>query len=267
MSATPFVLVTGGKGGVGKTTLVANLGVQLARSGKRVLLCDLDLALANLHVLFGVTPRHTLEDFFRGRDLAHCVMRAPGGVHLLPAASGAAELSRPDGARCALLADALTELGAEYDVVLGDSAAGIGPDVLWFARRADCTLVVTTPEPAALTDAYGLVKAIDAEGATDAGPAPTPELFLNLVHGSDQADRLAARLRGVCERFLARSPRTAGWMPRANGVLQSALTQRPFALRPGDSLEKRCVAALAQRLLRQPSPAAAGIAGSSSILS
>ena len=246
-----FVLVTGGKGGVGKTTLTANLGVGLADRGARILLVDLDFSLANLNVLFGLTPRATLEDFFTGdRELAECIHKGPCGVHVLPGGSGCAELSRDDPKRAERLAAELERLSADYDLVIGDSAAGIGPDVLFFSQLADLVLVVTTPEPAALTDAYGLVKALDATSTSSGREIPTPELFFNLVHGSSQAERLAARLRGVCERFLARSARLAGWLPRSNGVLQSSLTQRPFIgnSRSKEALEARCLLRLAQRL-------------------
>lgn len=261
----PLVLVTGGKGGVGKTTLAANLGVHLARRGLSVLLVDLDLALANLHVLLGVSARRTLLDFFGGRALADCVAAGPAGVHLLPAASGEAELARLDERRAGELCDALSDLATTYDVAIADSAAGIGPDVLRFAARARSALIVTSPEPAALTDAYGLLKAIDGEGRRGARASgiPTPELVLNLVSGVEEAERVAGRLRGVAERFLARSPRMAGWLPRASAVLSSSLTQRPFALRGQESLEGRCLAALARRLERQLGLPAAGIPASS----
>lgn len=259
----PVVLVTGGKGGVGKSTLVANLGVTLARHGLRVLLADLDLSLANLHVLLGVAPRHSLVDFFAGRPLAGCVAEGPAGVGLLPAGNGASELSRADGTRVDRLAEALAGLPG-YDLVLADSAAGIGPDVLGFAARADHVLLVTTPDPAALTDAFGLVKALDGEGSA-ARELATPELFLNEVGGADQADRLAARMRGVCERFLARSPRLAGWLPRSSAVRRAARDQRPFVLTAPRSLEAGCLEGLSRRLegrfgLRRP-----GIAFSSSM--
>ena len=249
-----FVLVTGGKGGVGKTTLAANLGVALAQRGMRILLVDLDFSLANLNVMFGLTPRHTLEHFFRDdHPLADCIHKGPGGVHLLPGGSGCSELSRDDAERKHKLSSGLTELAANYDLVIGDSAAGIGPDVLSFSALAELVLVVTTPEPAAMTDAFGLVKALDAEASSGSVELPTPELFFNLVHGSDQAERLSARLRGVCERFLARSPRLAGWLPRSSGVLQSSMSQRPFIGHRAQkqALETRCVLNLAKRLERR----------------
>ncbi|MFT5284429.1 MAG: flagellar biosynthesis protein FlhG [Planctomycetota bacterium] len=249
-----FVMVTGGKGGVGKTTLAANLGVALAQRGMRILLVDLDFSLANLNVMFGLTPRHTLEEFFRdNHPLSDCIIKGPGGVHLLPGSSGSSELSRDDLERRQRLANGLTELATNYDLVIGDSAAGIGADVLFFSALAELVLVVTTPEPAALTDAFGLVKALDAEVLSGAAEIPTPELFLNLVHGSDQAERLSSRLREVCERFLARSPRLSGWLPRSSGVLQSSMSQRPFIGNRAQkqALETRCVLNLAKRLERR----------------
>ena len=256
-----FMQVTGGKGGVGKTTLTANLGVALAQRGMRVLLVDLDFSLANLNVMFGLTPRRTLEDFFKdGHPLSDCILKGPAGVHLLPGGSGCSELSHDEPNRMTQLAGELTKLAASYDLLIGDSAAGIGPDVVYFSALADLVLVVTAPEPAAMTDAFGLVKALDAEGAALGREIPTPELFFNLVHGSEQAERLASRLRGVCERFLARSPRLAGWLPRSNGVLQSSMSQRPFIGNRAQkaALEARCVLDLVRRLerrfKREPAP-------------
>jgi len=252
-----MVLVTGGKGGVGKTTLTANLGVSMARLGRRVLVADLDLGLANLNVLLGLTPRRTLEDFLDGgRPLAGCVTRVPAGFDVLPAGSGTADMGRPDHARRARLLQALGELATSYDVVLADSPAGIGPDVLAFAGAASYVLVVTSPEPAALTDAYGVVKAIDSWSATNSVEVPTPDVAVNLVRGAEHAESVAGKLRTVCERFLSRSPRMAGWLPRSHTVLRSVAEQRPSALGDARLLEGRCIEGLARhvsrRLVREP---------------
>jgi len=252
----PFLLVTGGKGGVGKTTLTANLGVQLAREGRRVLLCDLDLGLANLDVMLRIPPGRTLEDALAGRArFAECVARGPEGVDVLPAGSGTAEMGRPDAARRARIVAGLRGLAASYDLVIGDGAAGIGPDVLAFAALADHVFVVTTPLPAAMTDAYGLIKALDTWGRDNDAEVPTPEVVVNLATGLDEAERTATRLRTVCERFLCRSPRTAGWLPAAPAVAMSGRSQRPFATGPRDALENGCLRRLSARVARLlPSP-------------
>jgi len=249
--AAPFVMVTGGKGGVGKTTLCANLGVELARAGHRVLIIDLDLGLANLNVHFGLSVDVDLEDVLAGRcEAEDCIVEGPGGVHILPAASGSEAMARSTAAdRCRLL-QLLKPLTARYDIILGDSAAGIGNDVLDFAAIADRVLVVTTPDVAALTDAYGLIKALDQYGSRTEGDIPTPEIVVNLSAGIEEGQAIARKLRAVCERFLARSPRQAGWIPRSKRVARSTQGQAPFALSGHNALEGLCLRQLAARLKR-----------------
>ncbi len=260
--AAPLLWVTGGKGGVGKTTLTANLGVELARRGYRVLLVDFDLGLGNLDVLLRLRPERTLEDAYRGRcRTERCVVRAPHGLDVLPAASGSPEMAAADPVRRAWLFGELERLGAAYDVVLGDSAAGIGPDVLASAAAAGRVWVVTTPDPAALTDAYGLIKALDSWAGACGGDVATPELVVNLAGDVEEAERVARRLTRVCERFLARAPRLAGWLPRARGVADAARFQRPFALGRDESLEVACLRRLVAALepwLPPPAAAARG---------
>lgn len=247
--AAPFLWVTGGKGGVGKTTLSANLGVELARRGYRVLLVDFDLGLGNLDVLLRLRPAHTLEDAYLGRCRTEaCVVRAPHGFDVLAAASGSAEMAADDDVRRAWLFGEIARLGAAYDVVLGDSAAGIGPDVLAAATAAGRVWVVTTPDPAALTDAYGLIKALDARAGARGEDVATPELVVNMASDLEEAERIAQRVRRVCERFLARTPRLAGWMPRARGVADAARFQRPFALGSSETLEVGCLRRLVRHL-------------------
>lgn len=247
----PFVLITGGKGGVGKTTLTANVGVQLARGGRRVLLVDLDLGLANLNVVLRLTPQYTVEDFFSGeRSLKECVVRGPGGVDVLPAGSGTLDMGRPDSARRRQYLDGLRELAVGYDLVLGDSAAGIGPDVVTYAVSADLVVVVTTPEPAALTDAFGLVKALDAYATETGAELPTPELMLNRVAGADEAESIAGKLRAVCERFLARAPRLAGWVPLSREIQASGSAQQPFVIESPNCLASKGLSRLAGRIAR-----------------
>jgi flagellar biosynthesis protein FlhG len=245
----PFVLVTGGKGGVGKSTLAANLGVALASSGVETLLIDLDLGLANLDVILGLERRAEPLDLFTGRrTFEDCVVQGPGGLAVLPASSGVYELAHAGPERRRVLLEEVARAAESYEIVLGDTAAGIGEDVLAFAAAADRVIVVTTPDPAAMTDAYAVLKALDA-WSRDAGlEVGTPELVVNCAAGVEEARRVAGRLRTVSERFLARSPRFQGWLPRSRSVLAAAHAQRPFVLTEPASLVAKRVFALAECL-------------------
>lgn len=259
MSA-PLLLIASGKGGVGKTTLATNLAARLATQGLRVLLVDLDLGLANVDVMLRLAPRATSEDALSAqRPLRECITSA-SGFDVLAAASGVAELADLERPRLESFVEQLGELAGDYDVVLGDGAAGLGRDVLTFAARASLVWIVTTPDPAALSDAYGLLKALDQDARRRDSELATPELVLNCVSGVDEARELANKLAAVAERFLARAPRLAGWLPRSTRVQQACRRQTLFASGPERGLEAHCLGELARRVARLVAPAGAGAA-------
>ena len=171
-----------------------------------------------------------------------------------PVRSGSEAMGRLDEAERQRLLQLIAELSADYDIVLGDSAAGIGPDVLRFAALADRVLVVTTPDLAAVTDAYGLIKALDEHARRSGADVPTPEVVVNLSSGVEEGQAVARKLRQVCERFLARSPRQAGWIPRSTVVRASVEDQVPFALATRRALEQLCLRHISGRLERLLGP-------------
>jgi flagellar biosynthesis protein FlhG len=257
--AAPLVLVTGGKGGVGKTSISANLALELGRRGARVLLVDLDLGLANLNVLLRANPPRHLEHWLAGEaELAQCLLPIGPGVQLLPGGSGTRACAAPDTGRQARLLAGIAQLAPHFDLVLADSAAGIGPDVLGYCAHADRVLLVSSPEPAALTDAYGLLKALDAYGREEDCEIPTPELVINFAGSPEEAERTAAKLRAVSERFLARSPRMAGWLPRSAEVQDGSLRQHAYVLARPEALASLCTRRLAERVARITSDGRAG---------
>lgn len=228
-ATTPLVVVTGGKGGVGKSTLALNLATQLGRRGRRVVLADLDFGLGNLDVMLGVEPVRTVEDFARGAvDVSTCLVDAGDGVRLLPSSSGTRAMAAPNASRREAIIDALTRSFDDVDLVIADTAAGIGPDVLGFTSAADYALVVTTPEPTAQADAYGVVKAFDELSLERGGGAPTPELVVNRCRDLTQARRVATHLRSVAERFLGRRPALAGWLPESAAVARALVRRAAF---------------------------------------
>ncbi|MFT7623407.1 MAG: flagellar biosynthesis protein FlhG, partial [Myxococcota bacterium] len=142
------IAVTSGKGGVGKTNIVTNLGITLARDGRRVLIMDADLGMANCDVLMGLTPkkdlRHVLHD---GGSIEDCITHGPEGVDLVSGGSGVAELTTLDSSHKWTLLEALEPLADRYDTLLIDTGAGIGSNVQFFAGAAQDVLVVVGPEP------------------------------------------------------------------------------------------------------------------------
>ncbi len=155
------IAVTGGKGGVGKTSVAVNLAAALAAQGERVLLFDGDLGLANVDVMMGLTPRHTLEHVLDGRcTLEEAIVQSPAGFGVIPGASGVARMAALSTAEHLGLVQAFSHLTAGLDVLIVDTAAGIADSVRQFCQAAQNVLVVLRDEPASLTDAYALIKVL-----------------------------------------------------------------------------------------------------------
>ena len=158
------IAVTGGKGGVGKTTVAVNLSLALAELGRRVVLLDGDLSLANIDVLLGLAPQYTLADLIDGHcELSDVLVPGPGGVRIVPAASGIPSMARLSPAQHAGLIQAFSEIGDSLDVLVIDTAAGIGDSVVSFVRAAQEVLLVVSDEPTSITDAYALIKLLNRD--------------------------------------------------------------------------------------------------------
>src|SRR5918992_1295006 len=160
------IAITSGKGGVGKSNIAVNLAIKFATVGKDVVLLDADLGLANADVLCNIDlPTNLSHVIARKKELREVMVKAPGGFSLIGGASGLARMADLTDADRQRLVDALAELEERADVILIDTGAGISPNVLTFTRAADHVLVVTTPEPTAITDAYAVVKVVSKRGA------------------------------------------------------------------------------------------------------
>ena len=190
--------ITSGKGGVGKTLVAANLAAALARAGQRVLVLDADLGLANLDVVLNLAARVTLHDVFTGRaTLDEALQPAPGGFSVLLAGSGLVEYSRMTPEVRDKLLDVVAQVRPRFDHVLLDTGAGISDVVLFTISLADEVLVVATPEPTSLTDAYATVKVL----ATTQAARPM-RLLINQVQRAGDGRAVAAQLQQVVDRFV-----------------------------------------------------------------
>jgi len=245
LSPAPVFAVTSGKGGVGKTNVVANLATALARSKRRVMAIDADLGLANLDLFLGVNPAHTLADFFSGAAaLDEIVVANRDGILLLPGASGVAEITTLSRDQKNSLLTELDVMTDELDLVLVDTGSGISDSVTYFTSAAQEIVVVVTPELASITDAYALIKVlVSAHGRKRFA------ILANNVADQAQAWRLFDTLSGTALRFLNASLDFLGWIPRDPQLVRAMAQARTVVTEAPDSPSSRAFATLAEQFM------------------
>lgn len=246
-SLTPVIAVASGKGGVGKSTVVANLAIALGRLGRRVLVLDADFSLANIDVLLGLAPKHTIQHFFAGDcSLAELIVEGPGGIHVIPAASGVSDLARIDPARRRALLTSLEELRRDHDCLLIDAPAGIGENVVHLSAAADRTAIVVSPEPTSLVDAYATIKVLSsASGVERLG------LIVNGARDEEETKTVHGQIDRVCRRFLGSRIGLIGQIFHDEHVQESVRGQRAVVDAHPNCEASRCFHRLAIRLGRE----------------
>lgn len=244
------IAITSGKGGVGKTTMSVNLAVQLAQMRRRIVLIDADLGTANADVLCNLSPRGGLAHVVAGRlTLEQAMTDAPGGFRLVPGASGLAQMANLGDYERTRLMDQMHQLEAGADLILIDTGAGVGPNVLGFLAAVDEVLVVTTPEPTAITDAYALIKTLVRE-KRKREEEPAVCVLVNQVRDEQEARAVYDRVAAVCQRFLQITPRMAGHVVSDPRVALSVRRRNPFIIESPSCLASTCLNRLAHRLDR-----------------
>ncbi len=245
------ITVTSGKGGVGKSNIVANLGLAWARLGRRVLLIDADLGLANLDILLGLAPRFSIQDVLaRRKTLAETLVDGPGGLKILPASSGIPELADLDCSQRLFLLSELDHYSEDLDAVLIDTGAGISRNVLFFNLAALERIVVVNGEPTAITDAYALMKVLATRHR-----ARRFKLLVNGMSGPTEAEKVYCTLLQVAERFLGEiSLEYLGSIPHDAAVPRAVLQQQAVLALFPEARASQSFLALAQRLWESPPP-------------
>ncbi|MBU1701705.1 MAG: MinD/ParA family protein [Candidatus Eisenbacteria bacterium] len=242
--------VISGKGGVGKSTLVANLAVLFARRGLKVLVLDGDLSLANVDLLLGLVPQYNLWDVVSGKmTLDDIILEGPHGIKLLPAASGVEDMANLDDYRREVLIRSLDDLKSRHDVFLVDTGSGIHRQNIRLAQATREILILTTPEPTAFSDAYATLKVLLSRPIWNA-----PRLVLNRVRNGAEARRAARRIRSVAQHFLQMKPEVLGMIPEDDLVLRSIHAQEPFVDMFPKSQAAMALESLADQLLHVEEP-------------
>jgi flagellar biosynthesis protein FlhG len=251
-AASPLrvIAVTSGKGGVGKTNISANLAVLAAKAGKRVLVIDADLGLANVEIVFGLKPRYHMGDLINSSiSIEDVMIEAPHGVKILPAGSGVQSLTQLSAEDKLRFIAALEPVQDKFDLVLVDSGAGIGDNVLFFVGAAQEAILVVSPEPTSLVDAYATVKVLSQKaGVRHFG------VIINPVIDELPAREIFNKLTQVTSRFLSASVRHLGYIPRDENLHRAIMAQRPLVDAFPHSPASRALNVLADKLFNESVP-------------
>jgi len=243
-----FIAVTSGKGGVGKTNLASGLAIAAADLGLRVILLDADLGLANVDIVLDLSPKCNMSDLVYGkRDVFDLLIDGPGGIRVVPGANGISSFADLDVAKRVELLHHLHKLEHEADLIFVDTSAGISGNVIQFCAAADEVIVVATPEPTAITDAYAIIKTLARTEGTG-----RLKFLVNQVTNRVEALRIAERVVNVSKEFLRTRVDPFGYVLADPHVPVSVRRRRPFVLEFPYAPASLCVKTLARRLHANP---------------
>jgi flagellar biosynthesis protein FlhG len=245
------IAVTGGKGGVGKTSVSVNLALALADAGHRALLLDTDLGLANVDVLLGLSPKFTLADVVAGRcSIEETILTGPNGLLVVPAASGKRHMTELSPAEHIGLIRAFSELEQPLDTMIIDTAAGLGESVLTFSQAAHEVLVVVCNEPASITDAYALIKVLSRERGV-----ARMHVLANMARSAGEGRELFEKLSRVTDKFLDVQLNFVGAIPYDEWMRRAIQRQQPVLQAFPASAASLAFRALAQKIDKWQAPA------------
>jgi len=219
------ITVTSGKGGVGKTNVVANLAIAFRRLGKEVMIFDADLGLSNIDVLLNLAPKYNIQHVLRGeKSLKDVIVEGPYGIKILPASSGVQELTELDEFQRLRLLEEFDAYDGNIDVLLVDTGAGISSNVAFFCVASQEIIVVTSPEPTALTDAYALIKVLFTRYQEK-----DFRILVNSAKNETEAFEVFKKLSVAAERFLNISLDYLGFIPIDSSIQKAVRLQKAFS--------------------------------------
>ena len=252
------ITVTSGKGGVGKTSFTVNVALAMAGYGKKVAIIDADLGLSNIDVVLGMSTPYNMMNLLDGDvNLADIIIDGPRGIKFVSGGSGIYQLANLSEAELKMFVAKTMLFDAWADVILIDTGAGLSRNVLNFVLAADEVIIITTPEPTAITDAYAMMKAYAAYN----GRAPL-KLVVNRVLETDEGKLVADKLLRVAQRFLGLQVLNLGFIYEDINLIRSVKSQVPVILLHPDTVASRCIENIAHQLIYgQEIPKAKGING------
>lgn len=239
------ITVTSGKGGVGKTNITINLAIALSEMGKRVTIMDADLGLGNIDVLLGIVPKYTLVDvIYNNKNIIEVLSDGPKNIKFIAGGSGIEDLARLDNYQIQKFLANISLLDKISDIILIDTGAGLSDGVMNFVMAADEVILVATPEPTSITDAYALIKAISKRDNNK-----TVKLIINRAESIIEANGIANKFSKVTQKFLEIKLESLGFILQDNMVIKAVKTQQPFTISfPKSSVTKQ-VKDISKRLL------------------
>ncbi|MDR1788348.1 MAG: MinD/ParA family protein [Treponema sp.] len=253
---TRIITVTSGKGGVGKTNVSVNMALAYARMGKKVIVMDADLGLANVNVMLNMIPKYNLYHVIRKqKTMREIMVDTEYGISIVAGASGFSKIANLSDDERQNFIDELDTL-SNADIIIIDTSAGISSNVLDFIAAADDAVIITTPEPTAITDAYGIIKVIAAEiDNLNMGL----KLVVNRVKSAGDAKKVADRMTSIAGQFLNLKVDYLGFIFDDAMVAQSVLRQKPFMVTAPRCKASTCVQHIVSRLEKTDLPDAPGI--------
>lgn len=239
------IAITSGKGGVGKTNLTVNLAIAMTRIGRRVLVIDADLGMANVDVVLGTASKHHLLHLLQPEiGLKDVLIQGPYGIRYISGGSAIERVLEFSPEERKRLMDKLAECEAMADIVLVDTGAGLGQNVLDFILAADEVILVTTPEPTALTDAYAVMKAYNMYASKK-----DLKIVVNRVYDESESEEVLMKLRRTSEKFLSLPINGLGAIYEDRSVMNAVKRQAPLLEAYPDAMAARCIEAIAKNIL------------------